>query len=163
MVRVPSSEPTTIRRCLEVGIQGVIVPHVKTKEEVLRAVEAAKLPPRGRRGADPRVRAGGYGTTPWDEYVKDCNQDSIICPTIEDKEATDNLEEILSVREIDIVWFGPVDFAVSMGVQFDDPIIGQTEEKLVESFLRKGIAPQVIYRSAEHAKKMFDSRNNKTE
>ena len=61
LVRVTRPEPVEIRKAFEMGAEGVVVPHIKTKAEMELCIQAAKFPPKGRRGYDPSVRSAGYG------------------------------------------------------------------------------------------------------
>ena len=94
-VRVPAPEPKYVRYALEAGARGVIVPHVKSAEDVKRAQSALRFPPEGHAGICPAVRANHYGQPTWEEYMHDSNANTSFVALFEDVEAIDNVDEIL--------------------------------------------------------------------
>lgn len=116
LVRVPENNASTILGYLETGAMGVIVPHVSTAEAARAAVEAVKYGPLGARGAGSSTRPANYGLTQTStEYFQRANDQVMLYVMIEDMAGVENLDEILSVDGIDIVAFGPGDFAMSIG------------------------------------------------
>jgi len=113
LVRVGENDATLIKRTMDAGADGVIVPMVKTKEDAQRAVAAVKYPPEGSRGVG-FARAQGYGLA-FDEYKKWLAEESIVIAIIEHVDAMDNLEEILSVEGLDATMIGPYDLSGSIG------------------------------------------------
>jgi len=119
-VRVGENDPNLIKRVMDTGAHGVIVPMVNTKEEALRAVQSVKYPPIGKRGVGlARAQKYGYG---FNEYKEWLAQESVVIAQIEHIEGVNNLEEILSVEGIDGTIVGPYDLSGSLGIpgQFDD-------------------------------------------
>lgn len=116
LARVPADDPVAIRKVLEWGADGVIIPHCTNAEMVKACVQAAKFAPMGRRGAESCVRAAGYGygDFDWNEYMRKQNEDTMVIAMDEDFEFTQNIDEILAVPGIDAVNFGPVDYANSL-------------------------------------------------
>lgn len=114
IVRVPENDTLWIRRCLDAGAQGIIVPLVNTAEEAEKAVRATKYPPEGIRGIG-YCRANKYGAD-FDAYIKTANQEIAVILQIEHIEAINNLEEILNVKGVDAVFIGPLDLSGSMGI-----------------------------------------------
>ncbi len=121
LVRLTSNDPNQIKRVMDAGSHGVIVPMVKTAEEAQRAVEAVKYPTKGTRGIG-LARAQGYGTS-FKEYLEWQEEQSIVIVQIEHIDAVDNIEEILSVDGVDGFIVGPYDLSGSLGIpgQFDHP------------------------------------------
>ncbi len=119
LVRVTRPDVIEIRKALEMGAEGVIVPHVKTKEEMEICVVGAKFPPKGRRGYDGTVRSANYGGAGFNasEYIEYCNDTELIIPMAEDFEFMDNIDELMSVPGIDAINFGPADFALSKNIR----------------------------------------------
>jgi len=120
-VRLSSNNPEQIKRVMDAGAHGVIVPMVKTREDVEQAVGAVKYPPNGSRSIG-LARAQGYGAS-FDDYF-DWQQDhSIVVVQIEHIDAVRNLPEILSVPGVDAYITGPYDLSGSLGVPgcFDAP------------------------------------------
>lgn len=114
LVRVTQPDMVQIRKALEMGAEGVIIPHVRSVEDMRLCVKAAKFPPVGRRGFDTTVRAAQFGMgLDGQEFVRTANETELVIPMCEDFEFTDALEEMLSVEGIDAVNFGPADYSMS--------------------------------------------------
>ncbi|UCF72657.1 MAG: hypothetical protein JSW35_10880 [Deltaproteobacteria bacterium] len=133
IVRVKENREHYIRNALEAGAQGVVIPHVATKEDAEKAVKYARFPLRGVRGADPTVRSARYrcGDFDWEEFIRKSNEEAMVIPLLEDKEFLSNLDDILSVDGIDALSFGPTDYALSCGLSL---LYDYTHPKLVKAF-----------------------------
>lgn len=112
-VRVVENVPGAINRALNAGAEAIFVPHVRSAEEAIRAVDGARYPPAGRRGAAPVVRGAGYGAASWDEYYRDAN-DALVFVMVEDTEGVSNIEEIVQVPGVDGVMVGTWDLSVEL-------------------------------------------------
>ncbi|MGH2461572.1 MAG: HpcH/HpaI aldolase family protein [Chloroflexota bacterium] len=110
IVRVSSNEPWLITRTLDRGASGIVVPHVSTKAEAAKVVESAKFGPIGLRGMYGSRRS--YGVS---DYFQKANEETLVVVLIEEREAVDNLAEILSVDHIDVFFVAPSDLAQTMG------------------------------------------------
>lgn len=116
IVRVPECRREYILRALDSGASGIQVPMVETKEMAEEVVRLAKYPPIGGRGAAFSHRAAKYGMIgDKPQYVQDANEKTKIIIHIENVPSIENLEGILSVEGLDIIFVGPTDLAVSMG------------------------------------------------
>ena len=113
LVRISENDANLIKRVMDTGAHGIIVPMVKTAEDARRAVAAVHYPPLGERGVG-LSRAQGYGLS-FLEYRKWLAKESIVVAIIEHIDAVNNLEEILSVDGIDATIIGPYDLSGSMG------------------------------------------------
>lgn len=120
LVRVGENDPVLIKRVMDAGSYGVIVPMVNSRDDALKAVAAVKYPPAGTRGVG-LARAQGYGYS-FEEYRKWVDEESIVIVQIEHIKAVDNLEDILSVEGIDAFIVGPYDLSGSLGIpgKFED-------------------------------------------
>src|ERR1700722_19025388 len=118
IVRVAWNDMVMIKKALDIGAYGIIVPWVNSGEEALRAVQAVKYPPQGLRGWGPRRAAMDDP-----DYAKAANDEILVCVQIETQQAVDHIDEILSVPGIDAVMIGPNDLSLSLGVftQWEDP------------------------------------------
>jgi len=114
LVRAPWNDFVTIKRILDAGVYGVVVPWVNTKAEAEAAVKACKYPPDGIRGIASSPRAVGFGQNP-KEYLTRANDEILIIVQIETGEAISNLDQILDAPGIDGIFIGPFDLATSMG------------------------------------------------
>lgn len=113
LVRVPGLDESAIKRALDCGAQGIIVPMIRNVTEAAAAVAFAYYPPRGKRGVGLH-RAQGYGPG-FAPYVKRLAEGLVVIAQIEHVDAVRNIGEILDVEGIDGVIIGPYDLSASMG------------------------------------------------
>ena len=135
-VRAPWNDFVVIKRILDAGVYGVLVPYVNSRTEAEAAVRACKYPPEGIRGIAGSPRAAGYGQNP-KEYLTKANDLILVITAVETMEAVSNLDEILKVPLLDGIFIGPMDLATSMGY-FADPsqpavqtVIAEVEKKVL--------------------------------
>lgn len=112
IVRVASQDETGLKKVLDIGVNGVIIPQVKTATEAQRIVDLCLYPPQGTRGVGI-ARAQGYGITLQD-YLQHANENTAIILQIEHIDAVNNIDEILAVPGIDAVMIGPYDLSGSL-------------------------------------------------
>ena len=110
IARVNLNIPGVIYRTLDVGAQGVVIPHINTAAEARAVVDAAKFSPIGTRGS--YTSRQGYGV---DDYLAKANDETLVVILIEDIVAVNNLADILTVDHIDVFFVAPGDLAQSMG------------------------------------------------
>ena len=115
VVRVSGANQQEILRTLDVGAAGVQVPQVNTAEQARLVASAARYPPVGSRGTAYSTRAAGYGFFGGAPHVKASNEQTVVITHIETMEAVKNLDAMLQVQGIDVVFIGPTDLSVSMG------------------------------------------------
>ena len=113
LVRVSKNEEVVIKKVLDMGADGIIVPMVSSKADAMQAVSYAKYPPHGKRGVG-LYRASGYGTK-FQEYKKWVDEELVIIAQIEHIDAVNNIDEIVQVEGIDGTIIGPYDLSGSMG------------------------------------------------
>ncbi|MDX9743119.1 MAG: aldolase/citrate lyase family protein [Arcobacteraceae bacterium] len=113
LVRVSKNEEVIIKRVLDMGADGIVVPMIKSRKDALEAIDYAKYPPVGKRGVG-LFRAQKYGTG-FDEYKKWVSEELVIIAQIEHYEAVENIEEIIMTEGIDGVIIGPYDLSGSLG------------------------------------------------
>lgn len=114
LVRVGENNPALIKRVMDCGAGGVIVPMVNTAFQAREAVAAVKYPPKGGRGVG-LARAQGYGLN-FESYKKWLDKESVVIVQIEHIEAVNNLEDILRVEGVDGFIVGPYDLSASLGI-----------------------------------------------
>lgn len=114
LVRVGENQPLLIARAMDSGASGVIVPRVNSASEAVRAVEAVKYPPKGKRGVG-LSRAQDYGFR-FEEYREWQEKNSVVIVQIEHIDAVKNLPEILKTPGIDGCLVGPYDISASLGL-----------------------------------------------
>lgn len=135
LVRVRGTNEWDIRKSLEFGATGVIVPQVGSADQARDIVRAAKFPPLGRRGGDASCRAAGFAGPgfQWSSYMEHENASRLVIPMAESYEFFDNIDEILAVEGIDVINFGPADYSISRRISIDYSMSHpEVEERLAE-------------------------------
>jgi 2-keto-3-deoxy-L-rhamnonate aldolase RhmA len=130
---VPFNEPWLAKRALDIGALGIIFPFTNTRELAEQAVRSCKYPPLGIRGFGPALATSRWGLS-GEAYVKFANENVMVIPIIETKEAVDNIDAIASVPGVDVLFIGPNDLSFSLGVG------GRTQEPIVEEAVAKVLA-----------------------
>ena len=157
LMRIPSNDPVYIKRALDAGVEGVMVPMVESAADAAAAVKACRYPPKGRRGAAYLVsRAADYGLSA-DEYAAISDENVLVICQIESAAAVDRIPEIAAVDGVDMLFIGPFDLSGSIGKlgQFADKefqaLLGRAEQAIKASpALLGGISP-----GADAAVEMF--------
>ena len=121
LVRLTSNDANQVKRVMDAGAQGIIVPMINSVADAEKAVAAVYYPPRGRRGVG-LARAQGYGVG-FRDYAQWLAEEAVVIVQIEHIQAVESLESILSVDGVDAYIIGPYDLSASMGLpgQFDHP------------------------------------------
>ncbi|HVX12009.1 MAG TPA: aldolase/citrate lyase family protein [Pirellulales bacterium] len=153
LVRVPCSDVAWIKRVLDVGAEGIIIPQVRSVAEVKSIVSACRYPPMGTRGFGPR-RGCNYGREPLDHYLTDSNRRVFVAIQIETADAYNELDAILDVPGFDSIVIGPNDLSGSLGLmgQLDHPRVVEAvgsiaaRSRAAGRYVGIGMAPDV-----EHA------------
>lgn len=114
LVRLTSNDGSLIKRVMDAGSYGVIVPMINSKNDALKVVKSVKYPPIGNRSVG-LARAQGYGSS-FNKYKSWINNDSIIIVQIEHIDAVNNIYEIFSIDDIDGYIIGPYDLSASLGI-----------------------------------------------
>lgn len=146
LVRIAQNVPQVILRYLDMGCVGAQIPMVNTKADAEAVVKACKYPPAGIRGL-AGVRPAAYGVMgPMPEYVKKANEEMLVIVQVETMQAVGNVQEILAVPGIDVVFIGPTDLASSMGYagDFNRPEVQEMLFRLIRDIRAAGIAPGTL-------------------
>ncbi|TWU59257.1 4-hydroxy-2-oxovalerate aldolase [Rubripirellula tenax] len=135
VVRVPSCDEVPIKKVLDLGAQGIVVPLVNTAEQARDVVRFARYAPEGRRGIG-LGRAQGYGAR-FQEYLASANDEVAVIVQAEHAEAVENIDEIVRVPGIDAVFLGPYDLSASLGKVglFDDSTVTDAINRVTTSCL----------------------------
>jgi 2-keto-3-deoxy-L-rhamnonate aldolase RhmA len=139
LVRIQELEMGVIKRMLDVGADGILIPNIASADEARQAVQFAKYPPWGVRGV------GGERATHWGmklkEYTQVANHETMVIPMIESVAAGRVAAEIASVRGVDAIFFGPVDFSASAGYigQWEGPGVAQQILDAKDAILAQGV------------------------
>jgi len=116
IVRVSENNPKLILKALETGTSGICIPHTKTVEDAKLTINSAKYFPFGDRGVCGISRAACYSFCPLGEHFKSTNENLVIMVLIEDVDGIQNINEIISLEDIDIAIIGPDDLSGSLGL-----------------------------------------------
>jgi len=149
VIRVPAIDEVWIKKCLDAGAAGIIVPQIRTSEDAGRAVQLCRYPPVGSRGVGiARAQAYGAGFT---DYVARANDEIAVVVQIEHVDAVANLDSIISVPGIDALFVGPYDLSGSMGKlgQVKDPEVQAAIAQVKLTAGRAGIPLGIFGTTAE--------------
>ena len=113
LVRVPTNDEVWIKKSLDIGAAGIIIPQIKTADDAQRAVGFCKYPPEGERSVGI-ARAHHYGDK-FQAYIDSANSETAVVIQIEHIDAVENIDEIAAVSGIDCLFVGPYDLSASMG------------------------------------------------
>lgn len=141
LIRLPSSDPSLIRKALDAGVRSLFLPRTESADEVRRAVRAARFEYDGQPGqrglAAPRARRWGLA----DDYVRREDEQVLVGTTIETTEAVEDVEAILDVPDLGFVFAGPLDLSVGVGHpgELDHPDVEEHVETIREAALDAGV------------------------
>ena len=133
IIRVANNDEALILRALDIGAQGIEIPQINSKSQAIKAVKSVKYSPQGERGVCRYVRAANYSSMDKFEYFKSANNETMIIAHIEGVEGINNLDEILSVPGIDVIFIGPYDLSQSLGIpgEVSNPLVTEKMKEVV--------------------------------
>ena len=146
IVRIPAAQPWMVKRALDAGAHGVMVPLLQTAAEVQDFVRATKFPPRGMRGFGSPFPMASFKTDKEMgavEYLQEADDAIVTIVQIETRQALDNIKEIAAVDGLDVLFVGPFDLGNNIGY----PIV----EASMHEELRNAI--ETVRKAAEEAGK----------
>jgi 4-hydroxy-2-oxoheptanedioate aldolase len=155
IVRVANNDEALILRALDIGAQGVQIPQINCKDDATQAVKSVKYSPQGDRGVCRYVRAANYSSTDKFEYFESANQETMIIIHIEGVKGINNLDEILSVSGIDVVFIGPYDLSQSLGIpgKVNEPLVVEKMKEVVTKCKKHKIAVGTFADDVQTAKR----------
>lgn len=142
IVRTPGFDPAFILRLLDMGVQGIQVPHCYSAEKARTAVMAVRYPPEGDRGMAGASRAADFGKTSVSEHMARSNREITLAVMIEDMAGVEAIDAIAATPGIDIIAVGPSDMSRALGVSGkpDHPRLVETIEHVRQAVERGGQA-----------------------
>ena len=158
MVRVPKAEYGSPMRALECGAQGIMVPHCRSGEEARQWVRWCRYPPVGERGFDSVGADAEFGLSGPAQYLQRSNQETFLVLQIEDRVAVEHVEEIAAVEGIDVLFVGPADLSMSLGVpfQFEHPAMQSAIDRVAQAAAKTGIWWGTVTSSPAFAQQALD-------
>lgn len=134
IVRVPGPGASFLKPVLDAGAHGIVVPQVRSTEEVIGIVRDCRYPPQGDRGYWPMIGTN-YGRIPTAEYLNGPDSRCFVAVMIETLEAVEAIDDIVAIEGLDSVVLGLMDLSGSMGIlgQTDDPEVSAATEKVIAS------------------------------
>lgn len=140
ITRIGQNDQQVIQKFLDAGSQGVLMPLINNKSDALSVVDSVKYPPVGKRGL-ASGRGSAYGIPQSvGEHVDSSNQETLVAIQIETTEAMEKVEEISSIKEVDVLFFGPSDISSTFGIhgQIDNPKVRDTITNLSKIAIANG-------------------------
>jgi 4-hydroxy-2-oxoheptanedioate aldolase len=161
LTRVPWNDPARLMKILDAGSYGVICPMINTPADAESLVRACKYPPRGFRSFGP-IRAkyyGGGGTHGGGDYHEFADDETLVIPQIETREAIENLDAILETGGISAIYIGPSDLAMALGSEprkgQSDPAVVEARQRILDAAKRHGIPAGIHTNSTKVAVEMI--------
>ena len=156
IVRVGGHDPVEIKRVLDIGVDGIMVPMVETAEEAEDVVSAMRYPPEGIRGVAVG-RAAGYGSN-FEEYMENANDELLTIVQIETERGVENAAEIAAVDGVDAMFVGPSDLSTSLGAMGDweSEELHEAMSRVVEAGDEAGVATGSLAVSPEDVDRWTD-------
>jgi 4-hydroxy-2-oxoheptanedioate aldolase len=154
IVRVEALVRQRVSRVLELGADGVLFPQIQDSREANQAISFMRYPPDGRRGMANMTRATDFGQS-FEEYYAGFKENVLGVIQIETLESLNHLDEIANIDGVDVLFVGPADMSLALGVfrQFDHPLYIETLERVRDAAGRAGKATGTLLRHAgEYAK-----------
>jgi len=139
VIRVPSGDEVWIKKALDMGAAGIIVPQVHTAEQARQIVKFCKYSPLGSRGVGIG-RAHNYGMG-FEDYIKTANQHTAVILQAESRQAIDNIEAIAAIKGVDAILIGPYDLSASLGKigQVTNPVVVKAIDKVARTCKKSGV------------------------
>jgi 2-keto-3-deoxy-L-rhamnonate aldolase RhmA len=146
LVRVPELQMSAVKRVLDMGAHGVILPYARSCDELATAMTYGRYPPEGIRGV------GGERAFKWglgmQEYLSYANEETLLIPLIETRQAVAEIDDILAIPGIDAIFFGPADLSASYGHlgSWDEHGVAEILAEIKAKAAAKGIASGILAR-----------------
>ena len=123
LVRVGTAESATVLRVLDLGVDGVVGPHVDSPTQARALVDAAHYPPLGHRGFATYGRGGRFGQVPAPEHLARAQQTTLVIGMVESPEGVEQVADILAVPGLDGIMVGPADLKIASGPDDPEPAV----------------------------------------
>lgn len=157
LVRVESADHARISRVLDMGAAGIMCPKVNNADEAKKVINGIHYPPFGNRGVAKMVRATAFGVN-FDQYYAESKENILGIVQIETVEALKHLDEIAAVDGVDVLFIGPADLSMELGIfgQFNNPIFLDAVKNIVHAAENAGKATGILFFNPDDYKKYHD-------
>ena len=157
LVRVESHDKRRIHRVLDMGAEGAICPHIDDALQAREAVDGIRYPPHGSRGVAKMVRATGFGKD-FNAYYAQSNDGILGVMQVESPEALLHLDEIAAMDGVDVLFIGPADLSMSLGIfgQFDHPLFVDAVNATIAAAERAGKATGILLFNPDDYARYFE-------
>ncbi|MHB8612075.1 MAG: HpcH/HpaI aldolase family protein [Candidatus Dormibacteraceae bacterium] len=144
LVRVPAGDQGFVQRVLDIGAEGVLVPHISDAAAAARSVSSVRFPPEGHRGMYPSSAAAEFGAHRLPgvrELTQTLNRNTVLAVMIEEATAVEQIDAIAATPGVDLVVVGPSDLSASLGVMGDpkDPRLAAAVGRVFEACREAGV------------------------
>ena len=138
LVRIAELQEGLIKRALDIGADGIVVPHMETAEALRTALSFARYPPDGVRGIGAE-RATGWGQC-FTEHIREANENVLVVPIIESIKGGEAIAAMLNVPGTELFFFGPADYCASAGYagDWDHPVVNAHMQEVKEKIIGAG-------------------------
>lgn len=146
IVRAESFEPARVKRVLDAGVKGIMFPQIQDASEARMAIENMYYPPKGKRGIAKMVRATQFGKN-FQHYFEFATNNLLGIIQIENLESLQHLEEIAQTDGVDVLFLGPADLSLALGVfgQWDHPLFVEAVQKISKAASEAGKAAGILF------------------
>ena len=159
IMRIGNIIEEDILKALDIGMHGIQIPNVSKAEDVKKIIEFSKYPPIGNRGFSPFTRSGDYSLSNATKITEIANSNTLIGINVEGVEAINNIEDILKIDQLDIIFIGLFDLSKALGIpgQVEDKQVLKYLEELTEKITKAGKYPGTIATSKTQVKSFISS------
>ncbi|MDR1776390.1 MAG: 2,4-dihydroxyhept-2-ene-1,7-dioic acid aldolase [Desulfovibrio sp.] len=151
VVRLPWADRILVKRALDIGVGGVMIPYVQTAEQAKEVVSFCKYPPVGERGVASSPRCAEYNSN-FKEYFACANEKLLTVAQIETGKSVENVDAIAAVPGIDVLFVGPLDLSINTNLpgMYDDAVFVSKLASVVNAAKKYGKAAGILLSSQAH-------------
>jgi 4-hydroxy-2-oxoheptanedioate aldolase len=157
VVRVENNERIRINRTLDLGAEGIMCPRINQVDEARSFAEALHYLPGGNRGVAKMIRAAGFSRD-FNSYRENSKKNILGIVQIETPEVLDHLDEIAGLEHVDVLFIGPADLSMSLGIfdQFEHPLFTNALKATVKAVEKAGKAAGILLFNPDDFSKYHD-------
>ncbi len=134
LMRIGDINKAFIQNALDIGVHGIQIPNIESKNDAKKVIEYSKYPPVGDRGLSPFTRAGNFNGDNAKKLTEKANDNTLTILNIEGRGAVDNLDEILEVKDFDVIFVGLFDLSKSLGIpgEVNNPLVLKNLDEIIK-------------------------------